>query len=171
MAGKTTNAKVTAIKGTKAKATTKKRSTATKRSTTTKKGSSQESAPKRKGGRPKAEINQRQFEDLCRWHCTRAEVAAHFDVDESTITRWCKETYGCDFATVIKKKEQCGNTALRKIQFNMAENGSERMAIWLGKQWLGQTDKQEIDVSAEISAENRREIEEFLNDNGTNTNP
>lgn len=125
---------------------------------------------KKKVGRPKKEINQRQFEQLCKIQCTRSEIAAFFDCDEETISRWCKATYGENFVAVLNKKAENGKTALRHIQFNMAEAGSERMAIWLGKQWLGQTDKQDVTV-AEIDESHRNEIEDFLNDPGTNADP
>lgn len=159
---KKTTAKATAPK---VKASTKKTTATKKRATTAKK-----TTEPKKTGRPKAEINKRQFEQMCEWQCTRSEIASHFDVDECTITRWCKATYGMDFASVCKIKAENGKSKLRHIQFRMAESGSERMAIWLGKQWLGQTDKQDIAI-AEIDDGNRNEIEAFLNDPGTNSDP
>lgn len=129
-----------------------------------------ETATKKKTGRPKKVINQRQFEELCKIQCTRSEIASFFECDEETISRWCKATYGENFVAVLKKKAENGKTALRHIQFKMANNGSERMAIWLGKQWLGQTDKQDVAIT-EIDDAHRAEIEDFLNDNGTNPNP
>ena len=152
---KKTTAKATASK---VKATTKKTTRATK------------ATEKKKAGRPKKQIDKRQFEQMCEWQCTRSEIASFFDCDEKTITTWCKETYGMDFSSVCKIKAENGKSKLRHIQFRMAEAGSERMAIWLGKQWLGQTDKQDIAI-AEIDDGNRNEIEAFLNDPGTNSNP
>ena len=152
---KKTTAKATASK---VKATTKKTTRATK------------ATEKKKAGRPKKQIDKRQFEQMCEWQCTRSEIASFFDCDEKTITTWCKETYGMDFSSVCKIKAENGKSKLRHIQFRMAEAGSERMAIWLGKQWLGQTDKQDITI-AEIDDGNRNEIEAFLNDPGTNSNP
>lgn len=158
MAVKKTNAKASATKATKAKGTTKR-------------GSTGESTPepKKKRGRPQKQFDKRMFESMCEMHCTQIEIAHIFDCDTDTINAWCNREYGCNFSEIYNKKVSNGNMSLRRIQFRMAESGSERMAIWLGKQWLGQTDKQEIDMSADISAESRREIEDFLNDNGTNT--
>lgn len=159
---KKTTAKATAPK---VKASTKKTTATKKRATTAKK-----TTEPKKAGRPKVQINQRQFEEMCKWQCTRSEIASFFNCDEKTITTWCKATYGMDFSSILKIKAENGKTALRHIQFRMAESGSERMAIWLGKQWLGQTDKQDIAI-AEIDDGNRNEIEAFLNDPGTNSDP
>lgn len=161
---KKTTAKATASK---VKATTKKTTRATKAKTTAKKTPVTE---KKKTGRPKKVINQKQFEEMCKWQCTRSEIASFFDCDEKTITTWCKATYGCDFSSILKRKAENGKTALRHIQFRMAEAGSERMAIWLGKQWLNQTDKQDIQI-AEIEDSTRTEIEDFLNDNESKKDP
>lgn len=125
---------------------------------------------KKKVGRPKKIIDKRQFEELCKIQCTRSEIANVFDCDEDTVNEWCKREYGVNFSVVLNKKADSGKMSLRRIQYNMAEAGSERMAIWLGKQWLGQTDKQDVTV-AEIDESHRNEIEEFLNDPGTNTDP
>ena len=38
-----------------------------------------------------------------------------------------------------------GKISLRRYQFRQAEKGNASLLIWLGKQYLGQTDKQEID--------------------------
>lgn len=159
---KKTTAKATAPK---VKASTKKTTATKKRATTVKK-----TTEPKKMGRPKVQINQRQFEEMCKWQCTESEIAAFFDCNRDTINNWCKETYGETFSAISKKKAENGKTALRHIQFRMAEAGSERMAIWLGKQWLGQSDKQDIQI-AEIDDGNRNEIEAFLNDPGTNSNP
>lgn len=164
---KKTTAKATASK---VKATTKKTTRATKATAKKSPVKATKGTEKKKAGRPKKQIDKRQFEQMCEWQCTRSEIASFFDCDEKTITTWCKETYGMDFSSVCKIKAENGKSKLRHIQFRMAEAGSERMAIWLGKQYLGQSDKQDIQI-AEIEDTTRTEIEDFLNDGGTNTDP
>jgi hypothetical protein len=97
--------------------------------------------------RPQIEIDKDIFEGLCKIQCTLVEIAAVFDCCDETIERWCKREYEEGFADVYKKKSSGGKIALRRYQFKMAET-NVAMAIWLGKQWLGQTDKQET-VSTE----------------------
>ena len=92
-------------------------------------------------------IDRRQFETLCGIQCTEEEICAVFDVSKDTLLRWCKRTYKKSFADVFKEKRACGKMALRRSQWKMAERNAT-MAIWLGKQYLGQKDvvEQKSDV-------------------------
>ena len=97
-----------------------------------------------KMGRPKKEINQETFEKLCGIMCTLEEIAGVFNCSEDTIERWCKETYKDTFAETSKRLQGTGKSSLRRMQFKLAER-SAAMAIWLGKQYLGQKDTVEIE--------------------------
>ena len=98
-----------------------------------------------KMGRPKKEIDAKLFEGLCRIHCTEKEICSIFECCEDTLNAWCKETYQDDegnpltFSEAYKKHSAYGNASLRRKQFKLAENNAT-MAIWLGKQYLGQKD-------------------------------
>lgn len=120
---------------------------------------------KRKAGRPEKEFSRKQFENLCAMQCTQAEICAFFECDHKTLTKWVKKEYGADYSQVVKEKAEIGKISLRRYQFSQASK-SPSMAIWLGKQYLGQTDKIEATV-AEIDDDHRRELTEFLNDDGT----
>lgn len=98
-------------------------------------------------GRPAKEIDKKDFESLLHIQCTLREVTAFFDMklggcSEDTIQRWCKRTYGETFASVASKMYEVGKISLRRAQFRLAEK-SAAMAIFLGKNLLGQTDKDE----------------------------
>ena len=96
-----------------------------------------------KMGRPRKEINKIEFEKLCLLQCTRSEFCTWFDVNEDTLNRWCKENYdGRTFSAVFQEKRENGLISLRRTQFQLAEK-SPAMAIFLGKNLLGQTDKVE----------------------------
>lgn len=96
-----------------------------------------------KMGRPRKEINKTEFEKLCFLQCTRSEFCTWFDVNGDTLNRWCKENYdGRTFSTVFQEKRENGLISLRRTQFQLAEK-SPAMAIFLGKNLLGQTDKVE----------------------------
>lgn len=99
-----------------------------------------------KMGRPTKEINAEQFEKLCYIQCTLGEIASFFDCSEDTIQNWCKKEYKDTFSAVYKKKSEGGKVSLRRMQFKLAEHNVS-MAIWLGKQYLGQRDN--IDVSTD----------------------
>lgn len=93
-----------------------------------------------------ATISQKQFESMCAIQCTKEEICAVLDVTEKTLNSWCNNTYGKDFSLVFADKKQLGKMSLRRSQWRMAEN-DKTMAIWLGKQYLGQKDN--TDVSRE----------------------
>lgn len=104
----------------------------------------------RKRGRPLKEIDKQQFEKLCGMQCTLAEVADYFDCSEDTIERWCRRNYKDNFAEVFEKKRQRGKISLRRMQWRLAEKNAT-MAIFLGKQYLGQRDFSEVEVKADIN--------------------
>lgn len=89
--------------------------------------------------RPQKEIDQTQFENLCGLQCTLLEIAGWFKCSEDTIERWCKRTYGENFADAYIKFSATGKMSLRRAQFRLAEK-SAAMAIFLGKNYLGQSD-------------------------------
>ena len=94
-------------------------------------------------GRKRIEIDQKQFEGLCRIMCTLEEISGWFGCSEDTIERWCKRTYGQKFADAYKKYSANGRISLRRAQFRLAEKNAA-MAIFLGKQYLGQRDSFDI---------------------------
>lgn len=100
-------------------------------------------------GRPPKAIDQKAFESLCGMMCTEEEIAGFFDCTIDTINNWCKKTYNCTFLEVYKKKSSTGKISLRRAQFKLAEKNAA-MAIFLGKNYLGQTDKTEIEDNAAL---------------------
>lgn len=90
-------------------------------------------------GRPRKEIDQTQFEKLCGLQCTKEEIAGWFDCSEDTIENWCHKTYDESFSAVFSKKREAGKISLRRSQWRLAEK-SASMAIFLGKNYLGQSD-------------------------------
>lgn len=98
--------------------------------------------------RPRKEIDKKQFEQLCSMQCTEEEICAWFDVTDKTLTSWCRRTYKQSFSEVFKQKRQKGHISLRRHQFELAKN-NPTMAIFLGKNYLGQKDKQEEELASE----------------------
>lgn len=110
--------------------------------------------------RPRIEIDKEQFEKLCGLQCTKQEIAGYFNCSEDTIEKWCKREYKENFTVVFSKKRVTGKISLRRSQFRMAET-NPTMAIWLGKQYLGQTEKQEVAVSIQDD-DTIREMEQYF---------
>lgn len=93
----------------------------------------------KKNGRPRIEIDKTQFEKLCSIMCTEEEIAGFFSCSVDTIERFCKREYGSSFAELFKTFGSYGKISLRRSQFKLAEK-SPAMAIFLGKNYLGQKD-------------------------------
>lgn len=96
--------------------------------------------------RPRKEIDKKQFENLCALQCTEEEICDWFDVCTETLNAWCKRTYKKRFSEVFAQKRGSGKISLRRSQWKLAEK-SATMAIWLGKQYLGQRDNVDVTVS------------------------
>lgn len=90
-------------------------------------------------GRPKVEVNWENFEKLCALHCTSEEIASFLNVHIQTLRERVKEHYGEDFSLVYKRFLDTGKCSLRRDQRAIARKNAS-MAIWLGKQYLGQKD-------------------------------
>lgn len=95
--------------------------------------------------RPRKEIDQKQFENLCGLQCTLEEICGWFGVTDKTLNSWCKRTYSESFSEVFRQKRSTGKISLRRSQWKLAEKNAN-MAIWLGKQYLGQKDIVEVGV-------------------------
>ena len=96
--------------------------------------------------RPRIEIDYNNFKKLCGLQCTLDEIASFFNCSRDTIERWCKRELKMSFADAFKKHSSAGKISLRRWQFQMAEHNVS-MAIFLGKNWLGQTDKVEQTIT------------------------
>lgn len=93
---------------------------------------------------PKILVDWDEFDKLCNLHCTLEEIAGWFNCSADTIERRVKETYNETFAEHYTKRSARGKISLRRKQWQTAESGNVVMQIWLGKQWLNQSDKNEI---------------------------
>lgn len=87
------------------------------------------------------------FEKCCQMQCTQEEIAGWFEIDEETLVKRVTEHYNKSFSEVYKKYSAGGKCSLRRRQFRRAANGDRVMMIWLGKQYLGQSDKVEQKVT------------------------
>ena len=99
--------------------------------------------------RPRKEIKQDAFENLCRIQCTKEEVCAVLGVTDKTLDAWIKRTYHSHFSEVFREKREYGKASLRRNQWKMAEK-NVAMAIFLGKQYLGQSDNPQNDEREEL---------------------
>ena len=89
---------------------------------------------KSKGGRPKKyDIDTKEVFKLASYGCTNTEIADFFGCSNVLKGR-----------TDLKKR-------LRKAQIDAALGGNSTMLIWLGKQYLEQTEKSEVEWTNPVS--------------------
>lgn len=93
--------------------------------------------------RPRKQVDEEVIVRLARIGCTVAEIAA--------VTGCSKDTLERRFAASIEKGREQGRRSLRRMQWKAAKGGNVTMQIWLGKQLLGQTDKQETTHSGNLT--------------------
>lgn len=96
-------------------------------------------------GRPKKEIDQGQFENLCGLQCTEEEICSWFDVTDKTLNRWCREKYGMTFSDIFAIKRMAGKISLRRSGFQMAQKNAA-VHIFYAKNYLGMSDTAYLNV-------------------------
>jgi hypothetical protein len=96
---------------------------------------------KKKIGRPKKVIDYNMVDNLARVFCTQQEIATILGVGLRTLQ------YDEEFMRVYKEAHENAKSSLRRFQFKSAQEGNVTMQIWLGKQYLGQQDKQQTEHS------------------------
>lgn len=84
------------------------------------------------------------IEKLASMQCTDEEMAAVLDITVDTL---CNENNRKAFSEAKKRGKEHGKASLRRLQYKQAEKGNVSMLIWLGKQYLGQRDVQEVQTA------------------------
>jgi Zn-dependent peptidase ImmA (M78 family) len=89
-----------------------------------------------------------QFDKLISFFCTIEEIASFFKVSIDTVERRLFDRHNAKFAEYSSKVRDLGKIKLRKKQWDIAMSGNSSLLIWLGKQYLGQSDKQETKLDS-----------------------
>ena len=100
-------------------------------------------------GRPRKILTEealKLIESLAHIMCTDEEIAGILGASIDTLLNADNKEL---FRTAIEKGKAQGKQSLRREQWKLAQKGNASMLIWLGKQWLGQTDKVEATTSFE----------------------
>lgn len=98
---------------------------------------------KLKAGRSGLQIDWTVVDDHLRSHCDGVGIAGILGVSPMTLYRAVKKKFGVNFEAYQQQKRSEGKELLRHKQFQAAMSGDRSMLIWLGKQYLGQSDKTE----------------------------
>jgi hypothetical protein len=108
---------------------------------------------------------------LCAMQATREEIINFIGISEDTMERACKREHKCNFAVYFAQKRTPGRISLRRKQWQKAvEDGDIAMLIFLGKQYLDQSDRRREEVSGPGGTPERI-IVEYVNAPPENTEP
>src|SRR5664279_5139775 len=91
-----------------------------------------------------APIDLTELSKLAGLHCTMEEAAHWFGVTTKTISRKLKQK---KYREAWEHGWAKGNISLRRMQFQKAEAGDKTMLVWLGKQWLEQSDRRGVEIT------------------------
>ena len=108
-------------------------------------GKSKETEESQKTGRPLAEIDWEKVDNMCGIRSTGEEIAGVLGIGYSTLYRAIRREFDMTFDEYYTLKSQNGKVSIRRKQYQTAMNGNPYMLKWLGVNWLGQSDKQEIE--------------------------
>jgi len=97
------------------------------------------------GGRPRKPIDLKLVASLAHIQCTDAELAACLGFTEEGFR--LRKKADEELLGVIQKGKEEGRMSLRRMQYQGAQSGDRTMLVWLGKQYLGQTDIQRHELS------------------------
>jgi hypothetical protein len=98
-----------------------------------------------KRGPKLTQVNWELCANLLRIQCTGEEIAGAMGMSYDTLERACKRDNDMKFAEYSELKRAEGKASLRRAQWKAAQDGNPTMLVWLGKQMLGQTDRNHLD--------------------------
>lgn len=103
-----------------------------------------------------------QMDKLCALQCTKREIASWFVCSGDALERAFRAK-GTTYTEYFTEKSAAGLISLRRLQYQKAEKGNPALLIWLGKQWLGQSDKKQIEAQVSATVTDKLTDEELAN--------
>lgn len=112
------------------------------------------------------------FRELCGCFATRDEVCSTFGITPKTLNRLIEEHLHDDiapdsdepvtFQDAFQAYSAAARGSLRRKQFELAMGGDKTMLIFLGKNYLGQSDREHSGESDESGKESKASLSELL---------
>lgn len=90
-----------------------------------------------KMGRPFLKLDEEMIGRLASIHCSVDEIASIMECGRDTIYR--------NYMHIVEAGRAKGRMGLRRRQWEVANEGNPTLLIWLGKNWLNQTDQVQSD--------------------------
>lgn len=100
-------------------------------------------------GRAKAQINWAKVDTYLKAQCDGASIAGMLGVHPDTLYRACTRDKKMTFAAYSQQKRTEGRELLRASMYLDAINGNVTMKIFLSKQYLGFSDRNDLTTGGE----------------------
>lgn len=101
-------------------------------------------------GRPKIDIDWEEVGQLLIEGCKSVDIAHQLGIRDITLYDRCEKDLGIKYTEFSQEKRSKGDNLLRSVQFRTAMEGNTTMQVWLGKNRLGQKDKEQLDLAQAI---------------------
>lgn len=99
--------------------------------------------------RPRLVIDEDQVKKLAAIQCSNEEMASVLNCSKDTLER--------RYAAIIKDGRASGRMSLKRKQYEVAMSGNVGMLIWLGKQYLDQSEKMVQHIDANVKTEDKKD--------------
>ena len=116
----------------------------------------------KKNGRPLKEIDWEKAAYFAENGATGMELASYFDMHHATFYDRVKEEQGMSWTAFASLHRKKAFIKLRNKQQEVALEGNTTMLIWLGKQYLEQTEKQDKNKDLDAAMETLKKFTQAL---------
>lgn len=90
--------------------------------------------------------------EMAKMMMTAREIERVLGVSDETLRGACRRDLDMNLGTYLKRESEGGKLLLRKKQFEVAvEKGDRTLLIWLGKNYLGQSDQVQAHIEADLN--------------------
>jgi hypothetical protein len=93
-------------------------------------------------------------------------IAAILGIDKNTLYNRCKSDNNCDYSAFAQQNKAKTEHNLRAKQIEVALEGNPAMLIWLGKNVLNQSDKQEVTTVNDPDLVVRQIVDRLVSERG-----
>lgn len=107
-------------------------------------------------GRPKKELDWKVLDSILQFGANLIDCSDILNLSEDTIQKRIRDQFDLTFTEYRHRKMSKMRMKLLQKQFDVAMKGSTALLIWLGKQYLGQSEKIEQTTEMAINPTNIR---------------
>lgn len=124
-------------------------------------------------GQPKHHIDWNKVDHYLTCGASGSQVAHRLGIHPETLYDRVSKEHGMSFQEYKRQKRECGEVLVKEAQFDEAvRKRNVSMLIWVGKQMLGQTEKQAVkhegDVPIQVVSFNGKPLKPWKNDEEKN---